>query len=90
MISMMGICDGGFIKFNRKMDDRCVGVFIAIRLIIFLLNVLKWSRLEIEEGFLVESNYVLIVLVIDIELIFVEVTDVRIVNGDIIRRFVIK
>ena len=86
----MGILDGGLIKPNRKTDDRRVDVSTVIRQIIVLLNAPKWSRLEIEERFSAESNYVSIAPVTDIERRAVEVTDVRTANGNTTRRFVTK
>ena len=87
---MMGIRDGGLIKPNRKMHDNSVGAFTAMKLTTLPLNVLKCSLLVIKGGFLAESNYVLIALVTDIELIAVEVTDVRIVKENTTHRFVTK
>ena len=37
MTGMMEIFDGGLIKPNRKVDDRCVGAFTVINLTTFLL-----------------------------------------------------
>ena len=84
---MTGIRDEGLIKSNKEMDGSRVGVFTAIRQITFLLNVPKWSRLEIEGRFSAKSNYVLIAPVTDIGLTPVEVTDVRSANGNITCRY---
>ena len=90
MRGMSGIRDGGLIKPNREMDDSRVGVSTTIREITFPLNVLKWSRLEIEGRFSAKSNYVLIAPVTDIELRPAEVTDVRTAYGNTTRRYVNK
>lgn len=46
-----------------------VHVFIVVKPTTFPQNVPKWLQSEIREGFSAESNYVLIALVTDIELI---------------------
>ena len=87
---MMGIFDGGLIKPNRKVDDRCVSAFTVTNLTTFLPIGPKWLPLKIVGEFSAESNYVLILPETSTERKAVEVTHARNANADTTLQFVTK